>query len=93
MGQCQSPNCKNETVGNREHCGTCRSRKSRLADPVRYFLNNLRKSAAKRHIFFGLKLEEFRVWCVKEEFKFGIKQHGDRDSVDRIKAGEFPVIL
>jgi hypothetical protein len=90
MGQCQSANCKNDTVGNRKHCSTCRSQVYRQADPVRYFLNNLRESAAKRHIFFDLELEEFRAWCIKEQFKFGIKEHGARDSVDRKKVGQYP---
>ena len=41
-------------------------------------------------IYFDLELEQFRVWSIKENFRFGIKSHGDRDSVDRIKAGKVP---
>jgi len=85
MGQCQSPNCKNETVGNREHCGTCRSKKYRQADEVRYFLNNLRRSATRRHIEFTLELELFRKWAIKEKFEFGGGMGPSKDSVDRIK--------
>lgn len=83
MGFCQTSACNNETDGNRKHCGTCRSKKYRSNDQVRYFLNNLRRSAIKRKIFFDLSLDEFRKWAIKEEFRFGIKAHRDRDSVDR----------
>jgi hypothetical protein len=90
MGKCQSLNCYHETEGNAKHCATCRNRHYRKRDEVRYFLNNLRRSATRRHIFFDLKLEEFRTWAIKENFRFGIKSHGDRDSVDRIKVGQYP---
>jgi hypothetical protein len=85
MGQCQSPCCTNITDGNRTHCGTCRSRKYRQADPVRYFLNNLRRSASKRDIEFTLDLESFRAWAVKVNFRFGGGCGPSADSVDRIK--------
>lgn len=85
MGYCQSDNCTNKTVGNRLHCGTCRSRKYREADPVRYFLNNLKRSATKRGIEFTLELESFRAWVIKENFRFGGGHGPSADSVDRIK--------
>jgi hypothetical protein len=85
MAQCQSSNCNNETDGNRTHCGTCRSRKYRQADEVRYFLNNLRRSATRRHIEFTLELESFRAWAKKENFEFGGGVGPSKDSVDRKK--------
>lgn len=90
MAECQSPCCRNNTEGNTKYCATCRNRQYRERDKVRYFLNNLRKSAKKRHIFFDLELEEFKTWATKENFRFGIKAHGDRDSVDRVKVGQYP---
>jgi hypothetical protein len=85
MAHCQTPECKNEATKGRKICNTCKSKVFRAKDQVRYFLANLKKSAAKRHIPFELELEEFRAWTVKVGFRFGIKNHGDRDSVDRIR--------
>jgi hypothetical protein len=85
MDQCQSPSCSNDSKG-RAKCSTCRSRDCRLKDPVRYFLNNLRKSAAKRDIFFDLELEEFRAWGIKNNFRFYSGEiRMETDSVDRIE--------
>jgi hypothetical protein len=88
MAHCQTPECKNEAPLGRKMCNTCKSKIFRSKDQVRYFLANLKRSAIKRHIPFNLELEEFRAWTIKENFRFGIKKHGDRDSVDRIRNNE-----
>jgi hypothetical protein len=88
MANCVSPGCKNQGASGRKLCNTCKSKLFRAKDQVRYFLANLKKSAVKRHIPFTLELEEFRAWCIKEGFKFGIKEHGKRDSVDRKRNNE-----
>ena len=88
MAHCTTLDCKNEAVSGRTICNTCKSKAFRSKDQVRYFLANLKRSAIKRHIPFDLELEEFRAWTVKVKFRFGIKKHGDRDSVDRIRNNE-----
>lgn len=88
MAKCLTPDCKKEAVKGRKICNTCKSKIFRSKDQVRYFLANLKRSAIKRHIPFDLELEEFRSWATKVNFRFGIKKHGDRDSVDRIRNNE-----
>ena len=76
-------------IDKRTKCSTCRSKESRIRNPVRYFLNNLRKSATKRDIYFDLELEEFTAWAIKENFKFFTGElNGETDSVDRIERSE-----
>lgn len=65
-GICAVAYCKNKCKG--KMCSTCRSRKSRLADPVRYAFNNLRNRAKQRGLIFTITLEQFREWCVKVEY-------------------------
>jgi hypothetical protein len=66
-GRCAVAYCTNRT--DRSHlCSTCRSRKARLSDPVRYAFNNLRNRARQRRIVFTITLEQFRQWCHKVQY-------------------------
>jgi hypothetical protein len=69
-GICQVLYCTNECQG--KMCGGCRSRKSRLADPVRYAFNNVKGRAARDGIPFTITLEDFRKWCVRVNY-IGLK--------------------
>lgn len=62
-GVCAAKFCNNKT--NRKLCGTCRARKSRLEDPVRYAYNNLKNRASQRGVLFTITLDQFREWCTK----------------------------
>lgn len=81
-GVCAAKSCTNTT--DRTLCGTCRSRKYRLADPVRYAYNNLKRSATKRNIPFTITLENFREFCVKVNW-IGLARgrHADCYDIDR----------
>lgn len=65
-GRCSAVNCTNATP--HTLCGTCRSRKSRLSDPVRYSFNNLVNHAKARNIICTITLEQFRQWAVKVDY-------------------------
>lgn len=63
-GVCATKFCKNKTDG-RKLCSTCRVRKHRESDPVKYAFENLRTNAKRRNILFTITLEQFRDWCSK----------------------------
>ena len=79
-GMCAVVRCANST-GGRKLCSTCRSRKTRLADPVKYAFTNIRNRAKQRGIPFTITLEDFRLWAVKVNL-VGIKRGRTADSWD-----------
>jgi hypothetical protein len=67
-GRCHVAHCTNKTTGTTKLCSTCRSRKCRKADPVRYAYNNLRNHAEARGILFTITLDQFREFCRKVNY-------------------------
>lgn len=74
---CQSPGCKNKCRG--KNCSTCRSRKTREANPLRAYFFHLRNRAKQRPKEFGMTMEEWLKWAKDNDF---VPYQGD--SVDRI---------
>lgn len=62
-GVCTARGCANKCKG--KLCNTCRCRKSRIEDPVRYAFNNLKNRAKQRGVVFTITLDQFRDWCTK----------------------------
>jgi hypothetical protein len=84
-GICKNKWCRHECTTTL--CNTCRSRKSRLADPVRYSYNNHKKRAAAAKpipIPFDLTLEEYREFCVETLYIQSKSRQADGYTVDRI---------
>lgn len=80
--KCTTPYCRNTAEG--KHCSTCRSRKARRADPVKYAFTNLKGNAKRRGILFTLTLEQFREWCHQVNY-VGLKgRSANSYTVDRI---------
>jgi len=71
--------CKNFTA-HKGFCSTCRSKKTRAADPIKYIYLNLKNRAKQRPKEFTITLEEFRKWCIDNNFV-----PGQGWSVDRKK--------
>lgn len=67
-GICHIAQCTNPTPGKTKLCSTCRSRKCRKADPVRYAYNNLKNHAEARGILFTITLPQFREFCRKVKY-------------------------
>ena len=57
--RCHTRFCRN-TVTHGRHCSTCRSRKCRESDPVRYAFNNLKAHAKARGILFTITLKTLK---------------------------------
>lgn len=60
-------------------CSTCRSRKCREADPVRYSYNNRRVNAKRLGKPFTITLDYYREFCHKVNL-IGLKRGRDSDS-------------
>lgn len=84
-GQCHVIGCKHGTTKKTKLCDACRSKKSRLADPVRYAFQNLKNRAGQRGKEFTITLDEFRAWCIRENFTPGTGRASDSWSIDRDK--------
>jgi len=80
-GICAVNNCKNKCKG--KLCSTCRCRKSRIEDPVRYAFNNLRNRAMQRGIIFTITIDQFRDWCVKVKYIGFAGRSSDSYTIDR----------
>jgi ribosomal protein L19 len=81
-GKCQTPYCRNEAKG--KHCVTCRVRKHRAADPVKYAYNNIKNRAKQRGLAFTITLEDFRRFCIKTKFIAGKGRSAESYTIDRI---------
>lgn len=82
-GECQISGCRNATSG-RKMCSTCRARKTRQADPVRYAYNNLKNRAKQRGILFTITLQQFREFCIKTQYIDNKGRASESFTIDRI---------
>jgi hypothetical protein len=80
-GVCSAIGCSNRATSTL--CSTCRSRKSRLADPVRYSYNTLKSNAKRRGKDFTLTPDEFKRFCIKTNYIAGKGRSADSYTVDR----------
>lgn len=80
--KCATKRCRNNTEG-RELCNTCRSRKARLSDPVKYAYQNLKDNAKRRGVLFTITLEDFRQWCKKVTYIGFSGRNPDSFTIDR----------
>lgn len=87
-GVCRHYGCTNQARRGGSDCETCKSRKSRLANPVRYAFNMLKVSAAKRHIPFELTYEEFTEFSIKTGYVERMGRGPADLTVDRIRSSE-----
>ena len=87
-GRCQNVECGKKCKG--KLCSTCRCRKSRLADPIRYAYNNLKNRAKERGVYFDLTIEQFRKFCYKTEYHLKKGRGVGSYDIDRIKEGKTP---
>jgi hypothetical protein len=65
--KCQTAYCRNQ-IKTGTHCSTCRYKKWREKNPVKYAYLNLKHNAKKRDILFTITFEEFKQWCSKVKY-------------------------
>lgn len=82
-GVCANAGCRNKVNGGITLCSTCRSQKSRLADPVKYAYYNLKNRAKQRNIVFTITIQQFREFCHKTRYMAGKGRTADSYTIDR----------
>lgn len=83
--KCATPYCRGKAVkGRGMTCGTCKTKKWREANPVKYAFDTLRTNAKRRGHVFALTFAEFSIFCEATKYmeKKGIT--GQSLSIDRI---------
>jgi hypothetical protein len=86
--KCETEDCKNIPDGKRKFCSTCRSRKSRGKDVVRYAFNVLRSNARRRRKECTITIQQFRKFCKKHNYIEEKGRHADGLTIDRIRQEE-----
>lgn len=66
--KCTTLRCKNRIRFGKTLCETCRKRKWNKEHPAEYSFANLKSSAAKREIFFGLTFDEFMEFAYQCDY-------------------------
>ncbi len=87
-GRCQNIECRNKCKG--VLCSTCRCRKSRAADVIRYAFNNKKNRAEQKGIFWDLTIDEFRAFCYKTEYHLKKGKGIGSFDIDRKIEGKMP---
>lgn len=87
---CHTPRCTKAHEPNRSTCAMCRKRAYRKAHAMRDAFQNLKGSAGKRDIFFGLSFEEFSELCYETEYLAGKGRYSYSYTVDRVIEGKLP---
>jgi hypothetical protein len=83
-GKCVTWRCRRTAAFERTICEVCKSRFFRLNRPEHYAYSNLRASARKRGIVFGLTFSEFQSFVAGTDY-VARRGKGDTDlSIDRI---------
>jgi nitrate reductase beta subunit len=81
--KCQAPKCRNKVAG-LHLCNTCRSKKWREENPVKYAFYNLRNRAKQRGVLFTITFEDFKKWCHRVDWIGMEKGRGSNArSIDR----------
>jgi hypothetical protein len=81
--KCLTPRCRNDPK-DRRYCSTCRSRKSRAADPVKASYLAIKNRAKQRGKPFELTLDYFREFCYKYDYIKGKGKTKESFSIDCI---------
>jgi len=83
-GVCKHSGCKNPCRIGKSDCNTCKTRKGRLANKVRYAYEMVKRSAAKRLIPFNLSYDEFVEFDKKTGYVDRMGRSPDDLTIDRI---------
>ena len=80
--KCSTKYCRNKCKEN--YCSTCRSRKCREKNPIKYAFNSLKWNAKLRGVAFSLTFEEFSEFCIATSYIAGKNRRSEGYSIDRI---------
>ena len=80
--KCETPYCKNK-IKTGKYCSTCRYKKWRELNPVKYAFLNLKHNAAKRGVIFTITYEDFKKWCSKVKYIGFSGRNAESLTIDR----------
>lgn len=84
LGICCHWGCSRPSRPGRADCNTCKSRKTRLKDPLGYLFRQVKESARKRSIPFHLTREQFQTFCEQTGYLDKRGREPDDLTIDRI---------
>lgn len=82
--KCSTPHCRRYAIKGRKICGTCKSRKSREANPIRYAYQTLKDNAKRRGHIFKISYEYFVAFCTKTLVLHGRGRTSESYHIDKI---------
>jgi hypothetical protein len=83
-GVCVHWGCNRPARTKGRDCETCKSRKARFKDPLKYAFRNIRRSAQGRNIPFLLTLDEFQDFCQRTGYLSKKGKEFEDLTIDRI---------
>lgn len=83
LKKCETPRCRNKTDG-RKHCATCRSRKSRKENAMRYAYQANKDNAKRRGKIHTITFEDFKEFCHETDYMAGKGRTKESFSIDCI---------
>jgi hypothetical protein len=81
--KCITPRCRNKTSRG-FCCSTCRARKTREADPIRYAYTTSKNNAKRRGKIFELTFEQFKAFFYKYDYIKGKGRTKESFTIDCI---------
>jgi hypothetical protein len=82
--KCITEGCTNKAREKRKICTTCKTRKYRAKNPLKYWYDTLKSNARRRGKEFTLTLEQFQEFCIKTGYDESKGRTADSLSVDRV---------
>lgn len=86
MGQCKTKRCANNTPKRGgKFCYTCRNKKYKKKNPMRYCYQTLKDNAKRRGKLFDLTFDQFKSFAIENKLLMGKGRTATSYTVDRIK--------
>ena len=80
---CATPFCRNKHAAQKRFCNTCRKRRYRENNPIKYLYDNLRTHARERGKGFEITFEEFQKFCAETKYHELKGRDPDSMTIDR----------
>jgi hypothetical protein len=82
--KCSTPYCRNQRAKHRTICGSCKTKKYRLNNPMKYAFQSLKDNAKRRGKEFNITFEDFKQFCNESDYLRGKGKSSTSYSIDRI---------
>lgn len=83
--KCLTRYCRRAKAPGRNYCHTCRMKRHRRNNPFNYVYNVVKQNAKRRGIEFGITPEQFKAWCIENNYLNDKGQRSHSATIDRVK--------